>query len=290
MAALLETNSTALPAVDFVAGAGAVLATFDRQDSGNVSWLVDTPTGRFFCKSAGGTEPSPAGERAPYLDHPNRVALLRNAVEVARSCHHPALATLRTTIETGTGPLLVYDAAPGELINVPRRQRDDPSSAYRRFAGAPAEVRLRVFEQLLDAHAALADVGWVACDLYDGCLMVDIDRLTLIDLDTYHRGPFVNTMGRMFGSTTYMAPEEFTLGAAIDLRTTVFTLGRLIWHFGTGLSESVTDFCGTAAQADVARRAWAANPQDRWADPGAFIAAWRSAESTPVGSRSGQTR
>lgn len=117
----------------------------------------------------------------------------------------------------------------------------------------------------------------MACDLYDGCLLVDGDRLTLIDLDTYHRGPFVNTMGRMFGSTRYMAPEEFDMGATIDLRTTVFTLGRLIWHLGTGITEDAADFCGTPAQADVGRRALAVDPDDRWADPAQFAAAWRSA-------------
>lgn len=276
MPALLTTDTTALSAADLVAGAGTVLATFDRtQDSGNVSWLVDTPDGRLFCKSAGDID-SPPRAPMPYFDHEGRVALLRNAVDVARSCSHPALAVLRTVIETATGPLLVYDAAPGELINVPKAHRDDPTSAYRRFAGATAETRLRVFDQLLDAHVALAHAGWVACDLYDGCLIVDDDRLTLIDLDSYHRGPFTNTMGRMFGSTRYMAPEEFERGATIDLRTTVFTLGRLMWHFGTGLTEDVADFCGTPAQAEVVRRAWAPRPSDRWADPARFAAAWRA--------------
>ena len=41
-----------------------------------------------------------------------------------------------------------------------------------------------------------------------------------------------------------MAPEEFELGAPIDQRTTVFTLGRLAWHFGTRLTERAEAFCG----------------------------------------------
>ena len=273
---LLTTESTGLPAADFVAQAGTVQTTFDRSlISGNVSWLVDTPDGRFFCKSAGNTEPPP-GAPAPYFDHRGRVSLLRNAAALARSCNHPVLASLRAVVETATGPLLVYDVAPGELVNVPRSQRSDPSSAYRRFARAPAGVRLRIFDQLLDAHAALGDGGWVASDLYDGCMLVDDDRLTLIDLDTYHRGPFLNTMGRMFGSTTYMAPEEFNLGAVIDLRTTVYTLGRLIWHFGTGITEDAAEFCGTPAQADAVRQACATDQKDRWTDPAQFTTAWRS--------------
>lgn len=279
MTGLLGIQATALPAEALVARCGTILATFDHrtQDSGNVSWLVDAPDGRFFCKSAGRAEPPPTGAPVPYFDHPRRVELLRNAVEVAASCDHPALAKLRAVIETGTGPILVYDAAPGELVHVPQPQRSDPTSAYLRFANAKTGVRLAVFGQLLNAHAALAEAGWVACDLYDGCLLVDGDRLTLVDLDTYHRGPFVNTMGRMFGSTTFMAPEEFVHGARIDLRTTVFTLGRLLWHFGTGASEEADDFCGAPGQADVVRRACAAAPADRWPDPGALDAAWRSA-------------
>ena len=48
----------------------------------------------------------------------------------------------------------------------------------------------------------------------------------VIDLDSYHMGSFINSMGRMAGSSRFMAPEEFELGATIDERTTVFTMGR----------------------------------------------------------------
>ena len=89
----------------------------------------------------------------------------------------------------------------------------------------------------------------MASDLYDGCLLVELStgRLTVVDLDAYRRGPGRNTMGRMFGSRRFMAPEEFELGAPIDQRTTVFTLGRLAWHFGTRLTERAEAFCGPPA-------------------------------------------
>jgi serine/threonine protein kinase len=51
-------------------------------------------------------------------------------------------------------------------------------------------------------------------------------RLTVMDLDSYHRGAYRNTMGRMFGSTRFMAPEELALGAPIDTRTTAYALAR----------------------------------------------------------------
>jgi serine/threonine-protein kinase len=170
----------------------------------------------------------------------------------------------------------VYQAAPGELVGVPEGRRGDPSSAYQRFARLPADRLLGVFDVLIDLHVALARAGWVASDLYDGCLIVDFDKtsLTVIDLDSYRRGATVNDMGRMFGSTRFMAPEELELGAVIDERTTVHTLGRLVWHFGTRLTERAEDFCGPASLARVVQQACRPRPEDRYDSVASFAQAW----------------
>ena len=267
-----------------VRGAGRVLARYDHrtQDSGNVSWIVRTPEADLFVKTAGEDASPPDGAPTPLLDHAARVALLRTAVEISRTVDHPVLARLRNVAETPTGPMLIYDRAPGRLVGVPSEHRQDPGSSYRRFAAAEPGIRLAVFDQLLDAHRALAAAGWVACDLYDGCLMVDLatTRLTLIDLDTYQRGAFPNGMGTMFGSSRFMAPEEFEFGATIDARTTVFTLGRLICHFGTGLTEDLADFCGGGAAGRVIARAARPAREDRFASVGEFADAWSTARSS----------
>ncbi len=279
MADLLTLTSTEESAEALVARSGAVRRTFDHltQDSGNVSWLVEAEGGPLFVKSAGPVE-TPAGGPTPVLDHAGRVGLLENAVELARSCGHPALARLRNVVTTATGPALVYDAAPGELVGVPRALRSDPGSAYQRFAHLPADRMLPVFDALIDLHVALSERGWVACDVYDGCLIVaPDDRLTVVDLDTYHRGPFTNTMGRMFGSTRFMAPEELELGATIDQRTTVFTLGQLVTHFGTRLTEELGSFVGSPAAAEVLRRACRPEPSDRFPTVADFGAGWTAA-------------
>lgn len=131
-------------------------------------------------------------------------------------------------------------------------------------------------DTLIEAHVALEAAGWVAGDLYDGCLIVDFEvpSLSIIDLDSYHRGPTTNSMGRMFGSDRFMAPEEFELGARIDERTTVFTLGRIVWHFATRLTEDPADFCGSAELAHAVQKACALAPADRHASVAELARAW----------------
>jgi serine/threonine-protein kinase len=268
------------PAV-YVRRRGRVLREFNHhsQDSGNVSWLVESAGQRLFVKTAGTDGPPVPGAPVPYFDHAGRVNLLRNAVELAKSCHHRALPPLLNVIETPTGPALVYQAASGDLIGVPAEQRGDADSPYQRFAHLPAPVLLGLPATLIDVHVALSAAGWVAGDLYDGCLIVDFQTaaLSVIDLDSYRRGPTTNDMGRMFGSTRFMAPEEFEFGAPIDERTTVFTLGRIVWHFATRLTEEPAEFCGGKKLAEVVQKSWQPLPRNRYATVSDFASAWVSA-------------
>jgi serine/threonine-protein kinase len=281
VSAFLSVADIDQPASAYVTRHGRVEREFSclTQDSGNVSWIVEAPEGRLFIKTAGTGASPPPGAPTPYFDHSGRVRLLRNAVDLARSCDHPALPTLLNVIETPTGPMLVYRAAPGELIGAPAALRADPASAYQRFANLPAAAQLSIFDTLIDVHRVLAGQGWVACDLYDGCLIVDFDTLTLhvVDLDTYRRGPSRNDMGRMFGSRRFMAPEEFEFGAPLDQRTTVFTLGRLVRHFTTRLTEDAGCFGGPAGLGAVVAQAVEPAPEDRFPTVAAFASAWRLA-------------
>lgn len=290
MSAFLNVTAIDETPADYVARQGRIETEFSHltQDSGNVSWIVETPEGRLFIKTAGTDAPPPPGAATPYSDLAGRVAGLRNAIELARSCDHPALPALLNVIETPIGPMLIYTAVAGELIGITNRPgvsradlRKEPASAYQRFAHLPSADQLTIFDTLIDLHRCLAEHGWIAGDLYDGCLIVDFSTLELhvVDLDEYRRGPSRNDMGRMFGSTRFMAPEEFELGAPIDQRTTVFTLGRLVKHFGTRLTEDPVQFCGPAALAAVVERAVQPCPDDRYPTVAEFAAAWESARS-----------
>jgi serine/threonine-protein kinase len=199
---------------------GTIFTRFDTHDSGNISYGVQTAAARYFVKTAG--DPS---DNTPYLDFADRVALLHNAVELASSVEHRALPRLHAVIESPGGPVLMYDWRAGEHLGT---DRDAPSSAHQRFRKLPHTEILAALNDLYDLHARLDAAGWVEGDFYDGSLLYDFTtrRLTVMDLDSYHRGPHRNTMGRMFGSTRFMAPEELALGAPVDTRTTAYALAR----------------------------------------------------------------
>ena len=255
---------------------GDVFAVFDEeiQDSGNISYGIRTEEERYFVKTAGYPD-----NPAPYLSHAERVSMLRNAVHLRRGCNYHTLPTLHQVVESPTGPLLVYEWVNGELVRTDAASREHPGSTFQRFRGLPSEEILSVLDQVYELHYQLAQTGWIAVDFYDGCMIYDFSQqeFHVIDLDLYRDAPFVNEMGRMFGSIRFMAPEEFELGARIDERTNVFTMGRTAAVF---LSDGTLDrepFRGSDAQYEVIRRACRDDRSERFDSMGEFYRAWRQA-------------
>ena len=269
-------NATAIDVLPerYLQNSGQIFAVFNTQDSGNISYGVQVANTRYFVKTAG----DPANPK-PYLSHPQRVTLLRNSVQLAQSTDHPALCRLYQVIESPHGPLLVYEWIDGELIGTPSARRADPDSPYQRFRVLPVAGILPALDLIFDLHAYLAEKGWIASDFYDGCLLYDFSRQTLriMDLDTYHQGSFTNTMGRMFGSSRFMAPEEFQLGARIDQRTTVFTMGRTAALFLSDGTLERAPFRGSDALYTVIHQACQEDRAQRFATMKDFYKAWRQA-------------
>ncbi len=165
--------------------------------------------------------------------------------------------------------MLVYDWVDGELAR----------SALNRVRALPASQVSRLLSDIYDLHVQLVGEGWVAVDFYDGAMIYDFDRRRVhaVDLDCYQRGRFTNTMGRMFGSTRFMAPEEFELGATIDERTTVFTLGRTAAELLSDGSLDRQPFGGSEAQHRVMIQSCRAHPDDRFQTVAEMNAAWLAA-------------
>lgn len=264
---LLTADATDLTPHEFIIGHASVFAVFDvaPQHSGNVSYGVQLGDERLFVKTAGVPE-----DHRPFLRHDARVALLRNATRLARSVSDATLPALRNVVESPQGPLLVYDWVDGDLIGTSAARRADPASAFGRFLALDPNERAVALDAIFRLHVKLAECGWIASDFYDGSLIYDFARrrIHVVDLDSYRLGAFTNDMGRMFGSTRFMAPEELELGARIDERTTVFTLGRTMVQFPP---------LGTPEMAAVATRACAPDPRARFETVAEFYGAWAAA-------------
>ena len=78
------------------------------------------------------------------------------------------------------------------------QRRHDPTHPHVRFRSLPVERILAALDTVFDAHLLLAEHGFVASDLYDGCIIYDFQtsRTYLCDLDEYRPGPFVLDMDR----------------------------------------------------------------------------------------------
>ena len=240
-----------------------IFAIFDHrtQDSGNISYGVEIDGERYFVKTAGLVD-----DDKPYLDHAARVETLRNAARLAQSCDHPTLPPLHRVIESPNGPMLFYYWAEGELVR----------NALQQVRRLPVDEILDLLNDVYDLHFKLVNLGWIANDFYDGSMIYDFDRRKVhaVDLDTYHLGPFTNHMGRMFGSTRFMAPEEFELGATIDERTTVFTMGRTAAVLFSDNSLDRKPFRGSDSQYEIMLQACRENPDARFQTVAQFRDAW----------------
>ncbi|HKE05610.1 MAG TPA: serine/threonine protein kinase [Blastocatellia bacterium] len=249
------------------------------QDSGNVSYGVFAGAQRLFVKTAG----IPNDPKA-FLSHRRRVALLRNAVSFRRCVEHHSLPKLLNVIESPHGPMLVYEWVPGELIGVERSQRTNPTSPFQRFRALPTARLLGALDVVFDFHRRVAELGWVAVDFYDGAMIYDFrdQSLHLIDLDLYRDQPFTNDMGRMFGSTRFMAPEEFERGARIDEVTNVFAMGRVMAVFLSDGALDLTPFRGGKPLYDVMVQACRPERNERFPSMKAFHAAWLTARGDQI--------
>lgn len=251
----------------FLSDHGEIFAVFDErtQDSGNVSYGVEVDARRYFVKTAG----RPDDDRS-YLDHSGRVSILRNAVKLAESSNHRTLPKFHQIVESSSGPMLIYDWVEGQNVR-------NCLDRVRRLS--VSEVTHLVTE-VYDLHRELAGLGWIANDFYDGAMIYDFHshRVHVIDLDSYNVGPFTNSMGRMAGSSRFMAPEEFELGATIDERTTAFTMGRTAAVLMSDNSLGRGPFRGSDHQYEVMVRCCAEDPDDRFQTVADMYAAWVNAQ------------
>jgi serine/threonine-protein kinase len=268
---LTQTSHIDLPIEEYLAQVGTVFRAFRDQDSGCVSYGVEAEGKHWFVKHA---------------DNPRGMGSLRRARHLHTTVAHPALPHLHDAIETPTGLALVYDWLPGELLYDYTRfsaeqRRHNPQCPHMRFRALPCDEILAALNTIYEVHLLLADLGFIAVDFYDGCMIYDFEssRMYLCDLDEYRQGPFILEEERLPGSRRFMAPEEFARGAVIDQVTNVFTLGRTALELLGDGSGSPATWRGTDRMLAVAMRASSKERAARHGSVREFVREWQVAVS-----------
>ncbi|WEG12143.1 serine/threonine protein kinase [Pullulanibacillus sp. KACC 23026] len=266
---------------DWLMDLGKVFTVFDQQDSGNLSFGVMIKGQKKFVKYAGASTIHYSGDPQDAIDKLKASRHLYHALE------HPALIQFEYGLELPNGYAMVFDWFEGEGLHnhwryPPPLKETDPDSPFRRFRERPIHKRLSAFQQVLAFHVEVEKRGFVAVDFYDGSLLYNFqaDQLRICDIDEYRKKPFINDMGRLWGSTRFMSPEEFTLGASIDSRTNVFNMGALAFVLlGGGLDRSYSKWEAGPRLFDIARKAVEEDPGMRYPSVDELTAVWVEAST-----------
>lgn len=258
---------------------GEVFAVFDKQDSGNLSFGILTAEGKRFVKYAGARPTEYRGEPQEAVER------LQAAIPIYNHLAHPHLVKWIDHFEVQDGMAAVFEWFEGENLHPhwsfpPPAKYVDPESPYYRYKQLPIETRLASLEQIFEFHVHVAKQGYVAVDFYDGSILYDFATNTtkVCDIDYYQRKPFVNHMGRLWGSSRFMSPEEFQLGAGIDEATNVFNMGAMAFSLiGGELDRSVEKWEANKGLYEVAIRAVDPVREKRFTTLAEFYEAWNSA-------------
>lgn len=247
-------------AFDWLTPLGTVFCVFDQQDSGNISFgLVQEDGQKQFVKYAG-ARTLQANDMA---DPEEAIRHLQSSVLIYEDLAHDSLIRLIDHFATDNGYACVFDWVEGECLHShwsfpPPAKYEDPRSPYVQFRQLPVQTRIQAMERILDFHIEAERKGYVAVDFYGGSLIYDFatDEIHICDIDLYRAGTFTNTMGRMWGSSRFMSPEEFELGASIDAVTNVFNMGAMAFALlGGELDRSQERWDAGEALYEVALRA-----------------------------------
>jgi len=194
---------------------GRVFKVFDNQDSGNICFGITDGRDKHFVKFAG----APTARAGVSAE--SAIANIQRTASIYKDLAHPTLIKYIGSEEIGGGFAMIFDWLDAEC----------PHPMYpasrKKFMQLPMAKRARVFEDILEFHIQVAAKDYVAIDFYSGSILYDFERGKTIvcDIDFYAKTPYINQMGRLWGSSRFMSPEEFTLSAAIDEITNVYGMG-----------------------------------------------------------------
>lgn len=247
---------------------GRVFKIFDDQDSGNICFGCERDGERLFLKFAGAPTAEYNGTPADAIER------LKTAVPIYESLKHPGLIEYLDSEEIGGGFAMLFRWTDGECM-----ARMYPES-HKKFVMLPTASKLNVYNDIMSFFDYISKSGYQAVDFYDGSIMYDFanEKTVICDIDYFRKAPFINDMGRMWGSSLFMSPEEQTLGALIDEITNVYTLGATAFALFGNFERTKDKWELGGKLFDTASRAVSAERAARQQSIVEFIDEWKNFE------------
>jgi len=260
---------------------GNVFEVFYHQTSGNICFGVDKNEEKLFLKYAGASTINFEGCTTDTIDY------LKKSTRIYEEIQHPNLVKMIDHFEVGDGYLVIFKWSEGESLHTHMKYTKEekytnPHSPNYRFNKLTQLQKIEAINTIIDLHVLLSENGYIAVDFYDGSMMYDFrnNSLMICDIDLYEKGPFINSMGRMFGSSRLMAPEEFQKGAVIDGITNVFLLGAMAFEIlGNSRNKTKEEWSSFDELYIVASKAVDENRLIRYQSVKQFQKAWQNALS-----------
>lgn len=248
----------------FLSEYGKVFKVFDDQDSGNICFGTEKDEQKYFIKFAG-------AKTAEYDGEPcDAVSRLKATVPIYENLRHKNLIEYMDSKEIGNGFAMIFKWVDGECMG-----RMYPES-HRKFMSLSNNTRLKVFADILDIMKYIAEQNFVAIDFYDGSIMCDFEnqKTIICDIDFFRKSPAVNDMGRMWGSSIFMSPEEFEKGAVLDEITNVYTLGAMAFALFGNYKRNFENWSLNKNLYNVAVKATSDNRDSRYQSVEKLIDEW----------------
>ncbi|EJS68929.1 serine/threonine protein kinase [Bacillus cereus] len=267
---------------DWLIKLGNVFAVFDQQDSGNICFGVEKNGFKKFVKYAGAQTIAYNGITDAAIER------LKSSVPLYKELKHESLIKLIEHFPVQNGYVLIFDWFEGECLHPhwsfpPPEKYKNPSSPFYKFKHLSVRARMNSLNSIFSFHTYVEQKNYVAIDFYDGSILYDFNtnETKICDIDLYAKKPYINIMGRLWGSSRFMSPEEFQLNTMIDERTNVFNMGAIAFTLlGGELDRSFIKWDASRELYEVASRAVNENRAERYASVKEFYEAWLKMSNT----------
>ena len=210
---------------------GKVFFVLDVTSSGCICFGIEKDDKKYFFKIAG------ANTIEARLTPEEAVKLLMSAVDKYKRIKDFNLIKYIDSFFKDNLFVVIFEYAEGECLldywnydkYVAINTLESPAKKFKKLS---IEKKLNVIEKLFVFFENVIDSNYVAAGFYFTNIIYNFnnDDVKFCDIDLFKDLPATNNLGRTYyGTMLQKSPEENMLGAVIDEKTNVFTLGALIF-------------------------------------------------------------